>query len=44
MLIFANGEDKEHSTAHINRGEPSCMTRVVQPTTETMTVLIKQKF
>jgi len=41
MLIFANGEDKEHSTAHTNRGEPGRLTRVVQPTAETTTVLIK---
>jgi hypothetical protein len=40
MLIFANGEDKEHCAAHIKRGEPGCMTRVVGPAAETTTVLI----
>jgi hypothetical protein len=44
MLIFANSEDKEHSTAHINRGERGRMTRVAEPTAQTTTVLSKQTF
>jgi hypothetical protein len=44
MLIFAKIEDKEHCTAHINRGEPGRMTRVQRQQQKLRLYLLNKRF